>query len=429
MNCFVEKDSQGRTIKAYGINQDITERKLAEEERGKLEDQVRQAQKMESIGLLAGGVAHDFNNLLTPILGYADILNHDLSEGDQRKIQLRHIRKAAERAKEVAQGLLAFSRKQLLELKNVDLGDTIRRFEHMLRRTIRENIEIDVKISPDLCLVKADPGQIEQVLLNLSINAQDAMPEGGHLSIEAQNITLDLSDTSGQQEIRPGPYALLAVRDSGVGIDEGDFKHIFEPFYTTKEPGRGTGLGLSTAYGIVKQHGGFISVSSKKERGSTFKVFLPQIAPKRGERIEDDLHLSVDIVRGQETVLVAEDNEMVRSLTYDMLSQLGYKVLAAENPERCIDLVKNHHGVIHLLLTDIIMPKMNGKELYDVLHHLQPGLKVIFMSGYASNVISHQNILEQGTNFIQKPFSLHKLSEIIRRALDSEQLKCEDIEK
>lgn len=417
---YIEKDEQGRTIKTYGINQDITDRKQAEEERRKLEDQVRQAQKMESIGLLAGGVAHDFNNLLTPILGYADILSLDLADGDRRRKQLRQIREAAERAKEVAQRLLAFSRKQLLELKTVDLGDIIRKFENVLRRTIRENIEIKVKISPDLCLIKADSGQIEQVLLNLSINAQDAMPQGGHLVIAAESVDLDQSYTSTCRDIQPGPYAVLSVRDTGVGIDDEDIKHIFEPFYTTKELGRGTGLGLSTVYGIVKQHDGSISASSEKGRGSTFKVFLPRVDQEGGERVEDDRHQPDDIAHGHETILVAEDNEIVRSLTRDMLNELGYKVLVAEDPERCIDLVQKHEGVIHLLLTDIIMPKMNGKELYDVLNHLQPKLKVIFMSGYASDLIGHQSIIDPDTSFIQKPFSIQKLSEIIRRTLDSE---------
>ena len=416
---FIERDKTGRAIKFFGINQDITDRKQAEEERRKLEDQVRQAQKMESIGLLAGGVAHDFNNLLTPILGYADILSLDFAEDDPRQAQLRQIREAAQRAKDVVQRLLAFSRKQVLELKTVNLGDIIRKFENILRRTIRENIEIDIEVSPDLCRVKADPGQIEQVLLNLSINAQDAMPEGGHLLIAAENIDLDPAYPSRFQDIQPGQYAVLSVKDTGVGIDDGVQKNIFEPFYTTKELGKGTGLGLSTVYGIVKQHDGFISVSSEKGRGSTFKIVLPQTAQQGVERIEKDHHQPDEIPHGHETILVAEDNAMVRSLACDMLGELGYRVLVAEDPEQCIDLVKKHHGVIHLLLTDIIMPKMNGKDLYDVLNNLQPDLKVVFMSGYASNFLGNQNIIDPNTRFIQKPFSLHKLSEIIRRALDS----------
>jgi PAS domain S-box-containing protein len=416
---FIERDEQGRPIRSYGINQDITERKRAEQERSKLEDQVRQAQKMESIGLLAGGVAHDFNNLLTPIIGYTDIMCYELADGDRRKKQLQQIREAAERAKAVVQRLLAFSRKQLLELKTVDLGDVIRRFENVLRRTIRENIEITVKIHPDLYLVKADPGQIEQVLLNLSVNAQDAMPEGGCLVIEAKNIDLKHLHTTRYRTIEPGPYTVLSVSDTGIGIEDNVIEHIFEPFYTTKDIEKGTGLGLSTVYGIVKQHDGLILASSELRVGTTFEVFLPKTSLKEEERIEDDPHPPDEITHGRETILVAEDNAMVRSLTCDMLKELGYTVLEAESPERCIDLAKEHQGDIHLLLTDIIMPKMNGKELYDTLNTQQPNLRVVFMSGYASNFIGDQNIIDRRTNFIQKPFSLHRLSNIIRRTLDS----------
>ena len=321
----------------------------------------------------------------------------------------------------MAQRLLAFSRKQLLELKTVDLGDVIRKFEIVLHRTIRENIEIEVKVSPDLWLVKADPGQIEQVLLNLSINAQDAMPDGGHLVIEARNLDIEPPDRSKYRDIQAGRYVVLSVRDTGVGIDQEVIKFIFEPFYTTKELGKGTGLGLSTVYGIVKQHGGSILACSEKDRGSTFQIFLPITEQSCGERTEEDLQPPDNIARGRETILVAEDNEIVRSLTCDMLKMLGYKVLAAEDPAGCIDLAKKHSGALHLLLTDVIMPRMNGKELYDALNQLLPDLKVIFMSGYASDLVGQQNILDHDTCFIQKPFSLHKLSEIIRRALDSEQ--------
>lgn len=416
------RNDDGSHRMAIAHIQDITDRKQAEEERRKLEGQVRQAQKMESIGLLAGGVAHDFNNLLTPILGYADILSLGLEEADERKMQLRQISLAAERAREVVQRLLAFSRKQVLELKTADLGDIIRKFETMLRRTIRENIEIHVKISPDLCPVKADPGQIEQVLLNLSINAQDAMPAGGHLLIEADNIHLDPDSPLRSRDIQPGDHVMISVRDSGEGMDEEVIKHIFEPFYTTKELGRGTGLGLSTAYGIIKQHNGTITASSVTGSGSTFRIFLPQVVLEGGEMPEEDF-LPDAIAPGNETILVAEDNEMVMSLACDMLTQMGYTVLAAGNPERCIDLAKQHDGVIHLLLTDFIMPRMNGKELYDVLKKQQPSLKVIFMSGYASDLIGNQDFINRENSFIQKPFSLQKLSEIIRRTLDSEQAK------
>lgn len=395
-----------------GIISDITERK-------KLEGELRQSQKMETVGLLAGGIAHDFNNLLTPILGYTDLLILGVPEGgDQRRIKLQQIKQAGERARDLTQRLLAFSRKQLIELKTVDLGDLIRKFESILRRTIRENITIEVRISPSLSHVRADAGQIEQALVNLSINAQDAMVEGGTLTIEARDIDLDESYTDRHPEIVPGPYVMLAVSDTGVGMEPQVIEHIFEPFYTTKEVGKGTGLGLSTVYGIVKQHGGSISVYSEKNHGSIFKVFLPRVS-EDGEKIAVYPPQPDEVARGFETVLVAEDNEMVRTLACSMLESLGYRVLSAENPDRCIDLVKKHQGTINLLLTDVVMPRMNGKDLYDRLYRMRPDLKVIFMSGYTSNVIGHHGVLDQGTHFIQKPFSIHTLSEKVRIVLDS----------
>jgi PAS domain S-box-containing protein len=394
-----------------GIISDITERK-------KLEAELRQSQKMETVGLLAGGIAHDFNNLLTPILGYADLLILGIADEDQRRSKLEHIKQAGERARDLTQRLLAFSRKQLIELKTVDLGDLIRKFESILRRTIRENINIEVRISPSLSRVRADAGQIEQALVNLSINAQDAMPEGGTLTIEARDIELDESYTDRHPEIVPGPYVMLAVNDTGIGMEAQVIEHIFEPFYTTKELGKGTGLGLSTVYGIVKQHGGSISVYSEMNHGSIFKVFLPRVS-ENGEKIALYSPQPDEVARGFETVLVAEDNEMVRTLACSMLESLGYQVLSAENPDRCIELVKNYLSTINLLLTDVVMPRMNGKDLYDRLHRMRPDLKVIFMSGYTSNVIGHHGVLDQGTHFIQKPFSIHTLSEKVRHVLDS----------
>ncbi|HEX9079662.1 MAG TPA: ATP-binding protein [Desulfuromonadaceae bacterium] len=401
-----------------GILEDISERKRAEEERTRLEEQLRQSQKMESVGLLAGGVAHDFNNLLTPILGYCDILIKGLAPADPRRIKLERIREAADSAKELIKRLLAFSRKQLIELLTVDMGDVIRGFENVLRRTIHENISIEVEISPSLGLVCADRGQLEVALLNLAINAQDAMPDGGTLTIEAREMDLDESYTSSHPEIAPGTYVMLAVSDTGSGMDKQTLEHIFEPFFTTKEMGRGTGLGLATVYGIVKQHGGSICVYSEPGMGSTFKIFLPRAAAD-ARVVAERLPLNGEVERGSETIMVVEDNVMVRELAYEMLKQLGYKVVAAETPEQCMELMNELEFPISLLLTDVVMPNMNGRQLFERIRDLCPHTKVLFMSGYTSNVIGRHGVLDEGVQFIQKPFSIQVLSQKVRQVLDS----------
>jgi signal transduction histidine kinase/CheY-like chemotaxis protein len=410
MSLYPDFDENNVLMGFDGYFVDITEKK-------KLEERLTHAQKMESVGLLAGGVAHDFNNLLTPIVGYADILVKKLSPDSPYFDPLQQIKEAADRCRDLTRQLLAFSRKQLLELKTTDLGQIIRRFENILRRTIRENITIDVRIAPELGMVRADIGQIEQVLLNLSINAQDAMPDGGTLTIEVKDINLDESYTIKHPEVSPGSYVMLSVSDTGFGMDDQTRGHIFEPFFTTKELGRGTGLGLSIVYGIIKQHGGSITVYSEKGQGAIFKIFLPKLVAE-GAAIEQQ-SFSKELARGNETILVVEDNEMVRKLTCDMLADLGYRVLAAENPERCIVLAHAQQGPLHLLLTDVVMPGMNGVELFNILHRVRPDMKVLFMSGYASTVIGQHGVLNEGINFIQKPFSQHALSHKARHALDS----------
>jgi len=292
------------------------------------------------------------------------------------------------------------------------------KFVDMLRRTIREDIVIEIRISPSLSLVRADPGQIEQVLANLSINAQDAMPAGGTLTIEAGDIDLDASYTANHPEIVPGPYVMLAVSDTGVGMDGETMEHIFDPFFTTKELGKGTGLGLSTVYGIVKQHGGAIAVYSEKGHGSTFKIYLPTLVEEEAPGEEDGMPLD-EVGSGTETILLAEDNEMVRNLACTMLQSLGYQVLVAENPERCVELATEHVGAINLLLTDVVMPGMNGKDLFDQLRQILPELKVLFMSGYASDVITHHGVIDEGVNFVQKPFVIRTLAKKVRTALAS----------
>jgi len=411
-------NSKGDITGAIESIRDITEFKQTEEERARLKDQLFQSQKMETVGLLAGGVAHDFNNLLTPILGYSEIMMLGLPPEDPNRQKLEQIKHAADLAKGLTRRLLAFSRKQMLELKSVNLGEIIREFEQVLHRTIRENIEIRMHIPLVLATVKADKGQIEQALLNLAINAQDAMPEGGVLTIEVKEIDLDESYTIQHPEIVPGPYIMLSVSDTGIGMDADVQEHIFEPFFTTKELGRGTGLGLSTVYGIVKQHAGSISVYSEKKQGSIFKIFLPRVT-EEGKSMKAHPLRSEDIEKGSETILVMEDNETVRTLACKMLESLGYHVLTAESTDHCVEMAEKYPEAIDLLLTDVIMPKKNGKELYAELKRFRPDLKVLFMSGYTADVISHHGVLDEDVNFLQKPFTVHDLSHKMRRAMGS----------
>jgi len=408
----------GASDQVLCIIRDITERKQAEMERVRLEDRLRQAQKMESVGLLAGGIAHDFNNLLSPILGYTEMLLAGLMTGELQHQALQQIRRASERARQLTQQLLAFSRRQMLELKTVNLGEVITRFESMLRRTIREDIRIEVKNDPGLGLVRADVGQIEQVLMNLAINAQDAMPQGGVLTLALENIDLDAAQAERYPDLKPGAYIRAKVNDTGVGMSRETQEHLFEPFYTTKAKGKGTGLGLSTVYGIVKQHGGGISVHSEIDKGSSFIIYLPRILETAA--IEEAVSKSAGndmLPHGKETILVVEDDEMVRSLTHDMLSQLGYRVIASDGAENCFRSSRDYPEEIHLLLTDVILPKMNGKEIFERLSFERKDMKVLYMSGYTSDVIVHHGVLDEGVHFIQKPITLGVLSRKLREVL------------
>ena len=402
----------------YAAARDITDRKRTEEEQIKLKEQLFQSQKMESIGLLAGGVAHDFNNLLTPILGYSELIIQELGKEDPKRKMLEQINQAANLARTLTKRLLMFGRKQILELQNIDMGDIIKGFEQVLRRTIRENIEIRIIIDPALGLVKADAGQIEQALLNLAVNAQDAMPGGGVLTIEAANTHLDESYTSKHPEGNPGNYVMLSVSDTGIGMSREILDHIFEPFFTTKETGKGTGLGLATVYGIVKKHGGTIDVYSEKDHGTIFKLYIPRIAGA-DKKIEENMHRNNLTVTGNETILLVEDNESVRALAGEMLISLGYNVLTAGNVEKCIEISRNHSSAIDLLLTDVIMPEMNGRDMYDLLKKERPEMKVLFMSGYTGSIVSGRDALNENINFLQKPFTLISLSQKIRESLTS----------
>jgi two-component system, cell cycle sensor histidine kinase and response regulator CckA len=394
------------------------ERMRFEEAQARLNEQLFQAQKMESIGLLAGGVAHDFNNLMTPIILYAEQVLASLPEQDPNLESLERIIQSAHRAGNLTKRLLSFSRKQILDLKEVYLEDVIQQFAIVLHSTIPETIQIRIQAGSSHSLIRADKGQIEQVLLNLVINAQDAMPNGGELDININDIYLDETYTAGHPEVLPGDYVMLSVSDTGTGMDAETIDHIFEPFFTSKEVGKGTGLGLSTVYGIVKQHGGSIFVYSEKGKGSIFKIFFPKVLDECAANVEQPLHRTGP-VRGQETILVVEDNEMVRHSTCRMLENLGYHVIEALDVEVCQELARQHGSAIDLLLTDVVMPGMNGKELSALLKREHPKLKILYMSGYTRNVIDHDSVLEDGVHFIQKPFALNAISKKIREALES----------
>jgi two-component system, cell cycle sensor histidine kinase and response regulator CckA len=385
-------------------------------ERQALEDQLRQAQKMEAIGQLAGGVAHDFNNLLTAINGYSDLTLRRLAEEDPLRRNVEEVRKAGERAAALTRQLLAFSRKQVLQPVALDLNALVSDMEKMLRRLIGEDVELRTALAPGLGSIKADPGQVEQVIMNLAVNARDAMPRGGKLTIETAEVRLGEDAASRLAAAAPGTYVLLSVADTGVGIDDETLEHIFEPFFTTKEQGKGTGLGLSTVYGIVKQSGGGVRVTSEVGRGSTFEVYFPRVGEgaqeyRRGTEPEGEL-------RGTETILLAEDEEMVRRLTREVLEMYGYRVLVAAGGGAALLICERHEGPIHLLITDLVMPEMSGRELVARVASLRPEMKVLFMSGYTDASATGQGGFEEGSDFIQKPFTPAALARKVREVLD-----------
>ncbi|HCE44666.1 MAG TPA: hypothetical protein DET40_14075 [Lentisphaeria bacterium] len=410
-------DDKGEISGAVHIVSDITGRKISEEETFKLEEQLHQVQKIESIGRLAGGVAHDFNNLLTPILGYAEVLKMDFPPGDPRRGQIDEIKNAAERAKDLTRQLLAFGRKQMLELKIVDLGKVIVNFEKMLRRTIREDIRIELDIPDSIGKVRADVGQIEQVMLNLAVNAQDAMHKGGVLSMSLESIRLGEDDLNDAEGVLPGDFVCLAVKDTGHGMDKDILDHIFEPFFTTKQMGQGTGLGLSMIYGIVKQHEGHIKVFSEIGSGTTFKIYLPVSGEEPADA--EMARASVKSNRGSETILIVEDNQVVGNIASLLLNGQGYRTLVFENPEECIRFVEKGSDHVDMLLTDVIMPYVNGRELYERIHKKRPLMKVLYMSGYDRNVVALHGVLEKGVHFLQKPFTVESITEKVRETLDS----------
>jgi PAS domain S-box-containing protein len=394
------------------IAEDITERRV-------LENQFRQAQKMEAVGRLAGGVAHDFNNLLMVISGYAEVLLEHTRKGNPLYPKIEAIHQATDRATTLTRQLLAFSRKQLLELKVVDLNVIVADMERLLCPLIGENIELHTQLAPDLGRTRADAGQIEQVIMNLVVNSKDAMPNGGKITIESANAKLNHEDLRREYTyIQPGLYVALSVTDTGEGMDKETQMRIFEPFFTTKEKGKGTGLGLSTVYGIIKQSGGYVLVESEPRHGTTFRIYLP--------RVEDALEplgpmrITPSQRGGSETMLLVEDEESVRQLVRETLESKGYKVLEADDGEAALQIVSSYSGKIDMLITDVVMPGMSGRELSARLCELYPQTKVLYLSGYTEDAIVHEGVLDSGTAFLQKPFTLQTLSRKVREVLGSE---------
>jgi PAS domain S-box-containing protein len=401
-----------------GIGIDITERKRTDTEREKLQFQLVQAQKMESVGRLAGGVAHDFNNMLTVILGHVELALQTISPENPLSVHLREILKAADRSANLTRQLLGFARRQAISPKILDFNETVAGALNMLHRLIGEDIELVWEPTDELCLVKMDPSQVDQILANLCINARDAIAGVGKVTIKTSLTVFDRNHCSNHPGFSPGDYIRLAVSDDGRGIDKEILDKLFEPFFTTKDIGKGTGLGLATVYGIVRQNNGAIDVCGEPGTGTTFEVYLPR---HKGE-IDCPPHNGNGdrVAGGHETILLVEDEPAILAVSASMLERLGYKVLTAGTPWDAIELARKHRGEIDLLMTDVVMPKMNGRDLADRLRKLNLEFKTLFMSGYSMNVISHHRVLDQGVHFIQKPFSHENLAVKVREILESE---------
>ncbi len=403
-----------------GISTDITERKRAEAERERLSNQLSQAQKMESIGRLAGGVAHDFNNMLNVILGHTDMVLEDLPEEHELQADLESIRGAAERSADLTSQLLAFARRQTVELKVLDLNETVASLIKMLRRLIGEDIDLLWNPAESLQPVRMDPAQLDQVLANLVVNARDAIGREnvGKITIETSCANFDNAYVQDHPGFKEGEYVMLGVSDDGCGMDDETRQQVFEPFFTTKSTGEGTGLGLATVYGIVRQNDGFINVYSEPGEGTTFRIYIPVYDSDSAE--VSHVRQRDEVIAGQgETLLLVEDEPAILKLGVKMLERLGYKVIAASSPGEALELAKQHEGSIDLLITDVVMPEMHGRDLADKLLAYYPDLKRLFMSGYTANVIAHHGVLEEGIQFMQKPFSLTTLSVRVREVLEN----------
>ena len=403
----VSHDDGGKVLEIFA--EDVTERRA-------LEEQFRQSQKMEAVGRLAGGVAHDFNNLMAVISGYTDVLLKEFDQQNPLRTNLEAIRAATDRAASLTRQLLAFGRKQVLELKTISLNSVLEDVGRLLGPLLGENVHLVTRPAPDLGLSKADAGQIEQVIMNLAVNARDAMSSGGTLIIETANVELDDPYRRGHFTLAPGPYVMLAISDTGSGMDAETQSRIFEPFFTTKEKGKGTGLGLSTVYGIVKQSGGHIFVYSEEGRGTTFKIYFPRVEEAQSSSARS---LSNTRYAGSENVLVVEDEESVRELVLATLKRHGYTVLEASNGDEALDMVQQCGQPIHMMISDVVMPGLGGRELAKKVGALHPDMKVLFVSGYTEDAIQHHGVLDAGTTFLQKPFTLDALARKVREVLDS----------
>ncbi|HUT78678.1 MAG TPA: ATP-binding protein, partial [Polyangia bacterium] len=410
------RDEAGRPTGVLAVSRDISERRRAEAERHKLAEQVGTSQRLEAVGHLAGGIAHDFNNLLTVIISYTGFGVESLPAGNPLRADLEEVYESAKRAANLTRQLLAFSRRQVLEPRILDLGGLVTGLGGILPRLLGEDIDLELRPAGEPCTIEADPGQIEQVIMNLAVNARDAMPTGGKLTIETTNVDLDDESASGQEAVPAGEYVMLSVTDTGAGMDAETRERAFEPFFTTKDLGQGTGLGLSTAYGIVKQSGGGISVHSEPGRGTRFEIHLPRVSDRASGLAAAGT--PPPVATGNETVLVAEDEPAIRALAARILTGLGYRVLAAGNGDEALAVAKRQKGRIDLLLTDVVMPGISGRQLADRLRAIRPGLRVLFMSGHTDNAIVHHGVLKPGTHLIGKPFEAEQLARRIREVLD-----------
>jgi PAS domain S-box-containing protein len=423
---FLHADASWRIMEAAAVNhipdpsvgaivvnaRDITDRR-------KLEEQLRHSQKMEAIGQLAGGVAHDFNNLLTAILGYCNLMLDDIPPEDPLRADLEEIHSAGERAAALTRQLLAFSRRQMLQPQIVDINTIVQQLEKLLRRLISEDVELVTALALELPRVRVDPASFEQILVNLAVNARDAMPVGGRLTIETASVELDEAYAIAHVTVRPGRYVMLAVSDTGQGMDAATRARVFEPFFTTKEQGKGTGLGLATVYGMVKQSGGYIWVYSEPGRGTAFKVYLPPVEERSGAQHDHSGRRQTDTTQGWETVLLVEDEDAVRALAREVLRRHGYVVLEARHGVDALRVAERHTDAIHLMVTDVVMPHMSGRDLAERLSTVRPRMKVLFMSGYTDHAVMHRD-LTPGSAFIQKPFTPEAFARAVRTVLDAE---------